>query len=184
MRGTLEGLPTRAPIIGQLPAIYQEDEFTRQFTGGFDDVLAPVFAILDSLEVYVDPFLTPADFLPWLASWVGVVLAEDWPLDRQRTFIARAVELYRLRGTVAGLRAEVELFTGGTVDISETGGIAVSQSPGGRFPGEDVPRLALRVMVDDPSTVNQTGLDAIVAASKPAHIVHRVEIVGSASGES
>ena len=40
MRGTIPGLHSPVPIAGQLPGIYQDDEFTRQFTGGMDDVLS------------------------------------------------------------------------------------------------------------------------------------------------
>ena len=91
------------PIASLLPGIYQDDVFTSQFTGGLDDVLAPVFATLDCLDTYVDPWLAPEDFLEWLAGWVGVVIDEGWPLERSRAFIANIVELYRWRGTIRGL---------------------------------------------------------------------------------
>ena len=177
MRGTLPGLTSPAPLVDLLPAVFQEDEMTRRFTAGFDDVLAPIFLTLDSLEVLVDPAVCPDDFLDWLAGWIGLVLDENWPVDRRRELVARGVELYRMRGTVAGLRAELEIFTGGTVEIGESGGTAVSPTPGGQLPGEPSPRLAVRVTVDDPSRLSERTLDALVTAAKPAHVVHRVEIV-------
>ena len=53
------------------------------------------------------------------------------------------------------MRIETMLITGKprsvAVEISETGGTAVSPTPGGEYPGEASPRLAVRVTVDDPS---------------------------------
>jgi phage tail-like protein len=176
MRGTIDGLRVPYTIGQQLPAVYQEDPFAMRFTAGFDDVLAPLLSTLDCLEAYVDPWLTPEDFLDWLAGWVGMVLDENWPLDRRRAVTAHAVELFRKRGTAAGLREIVELFTAGSVQINETGGTAWSQQPGGDLPGEPSPRLSVRVWVDDPESIRESVLDALVAATKPAHVVHRVEI--------
>jgi phage tail-like protein len=178
MRGTLPDLESPVPLVTLLPSIYQDDLFTHRFTAGFDTVLAPVFASLDCIDAYIDPWLCPDDFLDWLAGWVGLVLDEDWPVERQRAFIANAVQLYRWRGTVEGLRAELAIYTGGSVEISETGGTVWSPRPGGRFPGEEVPRMAVRITVDDPASVNQRRLDAMIAAAKPAHVVHTAEVVG------
>ena len=88
-------------------------------------MLAPVFATLDCLDAYVDPWLAPEDFLEWLAGWVGVVIDEGWPIERSRAFIANIVELYRWRGTIRGLVAELAIYTGGDVEISESGGARV-----------------------------------------------------------
>jgi phage tail-like protein len=175
-RGTIPGLRSPVPIASLLPGIYQDDLFTNQFTGGLDDVLAPVFTTLDCLETYVDPWLAPEDFLDWLAGWVGVVIDEGWPLDRSRAFIANIAELYRWRGTIRGLTAELAIYTGGDVEISESGGAAWSLTPGTDPPGDDQPRMAVRVSVDDPSTINEGTVDRMVAAAKPAHVVHVVEI--------
>ena len=183
-RGTIDGLRSPVPIAGLLPGIYQDDEFTRQFTGGLDDVLAPIFATLDCLDTYVDPWLAPEDFLEWLASWVGVVIDEGWPLDRSRAFIANIAELYRWRGTIRGLTAELAIYTGGDVEIAESGGAAWSLTPGTDPPGDDQPRMAVRVSVDDPSSINAGTVDRMVAAAKPAHVVHVVEIAKRRKGKA
>ena len=178
MRGTVDGLRSPVPIVGQLPGIYQDDQFTQDFTGGLDDVLAPVFATLDNIDAYVDPWLAPEDFLQWLAGWMGVVIDEGWPLDRSRAFIASIGELYRWRGTMRGLRAELAIYTGGDVEINDSGGVAWSLTPGSPLPGQPEPRVAVRVRVDDPKAVNARTLDTMVAVAKPAHVVHVIEIAG------
>ena len=128
--------------------------------------------------------MSPDDFLGWLAGWVGVVVDEGWPLDRSRAFIANIAELYRWRGTIRGLVAELSIYTGGDVEIAESGGSAWSLTPGTPPPGDDEPRMAVRVSVDDPSVINERTVDRMVAAAKPAHVVHVVEIVrrGPAAG--
>ena len=47
-------------------------------------------------------------------------LRDDWTDDHKRKFIAKAVQLYRLRGTKAGVTQFVQTFTGGPpVEILE-----------------------------------------------------------------
>jgi phage tail-like protein len=177
MRGTITDLETAAPFGPMLPAIYQEDEFSMRFVGGFDDVLAPILVTLDCLIDYFDPALTPTDFLEWLAGWVGMEIDESWATERRRAAVATAVEMYRMRGTISGLRANLEVLSGGQVEITDSGGVAWSTSPMGPLPGQDSPRLAVRVTVPDASDRTTKAIDSIVTAAKPAHVVHRVEVV-------
>ncbi|HEX2040931.1 MAG TPA: phage tail protein [Acidimicrobiales bacterium] len=177
MRGVVEGLASPHPIGLTLPALYQEDEFALRLTAAFDEVWAPVFAVLDNLTAYLDPSLAPLDFVEYLARWVGVELDETWPEERRRDLVGQAVELYRWRGTVHGLAALVAVYTGVEPEIEESGGAAWSPTPGGELPGSAEPSLTVRVRVADPSTVDAARLEAIVAAAKPAHIPHQVEVL-------
>ncbi|HKC27801.1 MAG TPA: phage tail protein I [Jatrophihabitans sp.] len=179
MRATIDGLETATPFGTMLPAIYQEDEFSMRFIGGFDDVLAPILLTLDCLIDYFDPALTPTDFLDWLASWVGIEVDESWATERRRAAVATAVEMYRMRGTISGLRANLEVLSGGTVEITDSGGVGWSTSPMGELPGQDSPRLAVRVSLPEVSDRTSKAIDSIVATAKPAHVVHRVEVVQS-----
>jgi phage tail-like protein len=180
-RAAVPTLISPHPLGGSLPALYQEDEFAQSLTSGLDAVLAPIFSSLDNLEAYLDPGLAPEDFLDWLGGWVGLVVDETWPLDRRRAFISRAHELYRMRGTAKGLAAHVELFSGGQVEIEEPGGTSWSVTTGTAPPGSTGFNVVVRVRVDDPATVDQPRLNALVAAAKPAHLTHRVEVVARAA---
>jgi phage tail-like protein len=174
-RGAIDGLGVPYSIGELLPGVYQEHLFTMQFTAAFDDVLAPVISTLDCLDAYVDPLLTPPDFLEWLASWVGALVDENAPEARCRDLVARAVDLHRRRGTIRGLREHLEVLTGGRVEINDSGGTVASVTPGASLPGQAVPRLAVRVSGaawDVPKAL----LDAAVAHSKPAHVVHVVDV--------
>ncbi|HEY2706308.1 MAG TPA: phage tail protein [Candidatus Dormibacteraeota bacterium] len=177
MRGTVPRLESPHPLGACLPGTLQEDRFAQALTAGLDELLAPLLATLDNLGAYIDPRLAPEDFLQWLAGWLGAAVDETWPLERRRRLVAGAVDLYRRRGTVAGLATHIEVTTGGAVEIAESGGATWSQVSGGALPGEPVPRLAVRVAVEDPSSLSRDDLDALVAAAKPAHVIHHVEVV-------
>jgi phage tail-like protein len=176
------------PLFEELPSLFQgpddplrpdEPSFLRRFLSALDDQLAPIFCTLNNLDAYLDPELTPTDFLDWLAGWVGVALDENWPLDRRRALIARAVSLYRRRGTVRGLAEEVEMFTGVAPEIVEPGGVAVSNTPEGTLPGTVGSGFVVRIKVADPSELDLPRLDALVEGAKPAHLTAEVEVVST-----
>lgn len=177
MRQAVTGLDTPYPIGGLLPAVFQEDPVAMQWTAALDDVLAPAISTLDCMPAYVDPLLAPDDFVRWLAGWVGTVLDENWPLDRQRAAVAHSVRLYRERGTVEGLRALIELVTGGEVALAESGGVRWSTAPNTDPPGEAVARLAVRVTLPRGVSVDAAALEALIVAEKPAHVPHSLEVV-------
>lgn len=177
MRGLVPGLPSPHPMGPALPALYQEDAFGQRLTAAFDESLAPVLATLDNLEAYLDPDLTPGDFLEWLGGWLGVAVDETWDIDRRRKAIAGAVEIYRLRGTVQGLAAQIEIFTGGTVKVVENGAVGWSGKPGTPLPGKAQPKLLVSITVQDPDVIDRPTLDALVRAAKPAHLPHEIEVL-------
>jgi len=176
-RVALPDLGTPRPFIDTLPALYQEDPFTQRFTQAFDEVLAPIWSTIDNIGAYLDPALTPPDFLDWLGGWVAALLDETWPIERRRAFVARAADLHRRRGTLAGLSDHIRIFTDGDVQVIENGGAAWSTASGGPLPGSARPNLHVRVAVRRASDVDPVRLDALVAAAKPAHLGHTVEVV-------
>jgi len=178
VRGMIAGLASPHPLGASLPALYQEDAFAQRLTGALDEVLAPIFSSLDTLHAYLDPALAPDDFLDWLAGWVGVSLDETWPIERRRQLVADATQLYRSRGTVAGLAAQIVIYTGGEVSVEDNGSAAWSATAGGKIPGSAAPRLSVRVTVDDPNAVSLARLEAVVATAKPAHVPHTITVVG------
>jgi len=180
-RQHVPGMATPAPMGPTLPGLYQDDDFTQRFMSAFDEVLAPVMSTIDNFHAYLDPALTPDDFLDWLAGWVGVLLDETWPVERRRAFIAIATQLYRTRGTVAGLEAQVRLFTAGEVQIVDSGGSAWSPTADAEAPGSADYSVTVKVKPPAKGKIDQARLNALVAAAKPAHVKHAVEVVGSAS---
>jgi phage tail-like protein len=179
MRALVPDLPSPHPLGTGLPALYQsEDAFALGLASAFDRVLAPIFASLDSFDAYLDPMLAPDDFVDWLGTWVAAVPDDSWTPQRRRELLARAVALYRIRGTRQGLESYLEVLTGGEVGVEESGGTAASTVSGGSFPGRPGFEVVVTVRPGD-GVPDVDRIDALVAASKPAHVRHRVEIAGS-----
>ncbi|MGH8930858.1 MAG: phage tail protein [Egibacteraceae bacterium] len=175
-RGLVPGLGSPHPFGEALPGLYQDDSFTQRLCAALDEVLAPVVSSLDTFDAYLDPALAPADFVGWLASWVGVIASDAGPLERQRALVRRAVEAYRWRGTVRGMTLLVWLYTGVEPEIVDTGGVRWSPTPLGEPGGDEEPLLVIRLRAEDPSTIDVPRLDSLIAAAKPAHIPHRLEV--------
>lgn len=174
------GLPTPHPLADRLPAVYLEDGFVQRFTAALDEVLAPVFATLDGLSGYLDPWLAPADFVDWLANWVALDVDESWTPAQRRELIANAVELHRWRGTPRGLAAHVRLLTGSDAEVVDSGGCVSSDLPNGPLPGASPARVTLRVRAAD--AVDEFRLRAAVAAAVPAHVAVTVEVLPANGG--
>jgi phage tail-like protein len=170
---------TPFPIVERLPGMLQDDPMTRAFTSGLDDVWASALVALDNLHAYLDPDTAPADFLAWLASWVGVVLDENWPEHRQRALVSRAVELYHWRGTTRGIRDLVTLYTGIEPEISDTGGVLWSLAPGEPAPGQVRPRVTIRLRTAEPDLIDVARLRVLVADAVPAHVTFTIDVVAA-----
>ncbi|MBK5995553.1 phage tail protein I [Streptomyces sp. MBT58] len=184
-RAAVPGLPSRYPIGELLPALYADDDLAQRFTAGLDTVLAPVLSTLDNLPAYFDPALAPADFLPWLATWVGVDIDRAWPQELQRAVVARALELHRWRGTRRGLVEHLRLCFGVHADVRDGGGVAWSAGPGTELPPAPTGELLVRVWPVAPgATVDASRVLDVVTASCPVHLTCRVEILPGPPAEA
>jgi phage tail-like protein len=135
----------RISYLRYLPAIYQEDpaskDFLERFLSLFESLLNDLEVDISQVIRYFDPDTTPPEFLRWLASWVDIVIEEDWREETKRRFIREAARLYAMKGTVAGISRFVELYTGKTPVILEH---ALAGNPvvlGGQF------RLGINAMI-------------------------------------
>lgn len=176
-RGAIDGLRSRMPIGPSLPALYHGDDFCQRLTMVFDDALSPVVTTLDCFPAYLDPALAPEDFVAWLAGWVAVSLDEAWSPDQRRRLVAKAVEIYRHRGTVEAMSMAIRLYTGADPEITDSGGCSWSSRANSALPGGSTPWLKVRVTVARAGQVDARVVEGIVRENKPAHLPHRVEIV-------
>jgi len=176
MRGGTPELPSPRPLIETLPGLYQDDPVALAWTAALDDLVSPVFLTLDSFPAYLDPWLTPEDFVPWLADWVGVALDPAWPPGRRRAAIARAAELYRWRGTARGVAQAVELATGVTPEVTESGKTTWSSRPTEGGTPDPPPYLTVRLRAPAGTSPDLNAARRAAELAAPAHIPTTVEL--------
>jgi phage tail-like protein len=156
--------PAKGPAsayLRDLPIIYQEDDFIGRFLLIFESIWEPLEQRQDQIAMYFDPRTAPEPFLPWLAGWLALSLDEGWPESRRRLLVARAMDLYRARGTTDGLRQMIEVCTGLSPEIAEvTGEPFVFRVTVAAPPGDGVDRQLV---------------EQLIAANKPAHAGYRLE---------
>ena len=123
---------TQSKTLQYLPAIFQRKPSQNQDKALFlDQFLLPFEKVIDSFEevlAVVDRFFSPSftpaqDFLPWLATWIALVLDEEWDEDKRRRLLGEAMELHQWRGTVTGMKRYLEIYTGlgpDDIDIRES----------------------------------------------------------------
>jgi phage tail-like protein len=114
----------RLSYLQYLPAVYQADpvskDFLDRFLSIFETVLGSVETKIDRIAEYFDPDGVPdRRFLEWLAAWIDMSFYQDWSLATRRRLLRHAPELYRQRGTPAGLRQILWLIFGVKVEILE-----------------------------------------------------------------
>jgi phage tail-like protein len=166
-----------------LPAPYQSDDFVGRYLMIVESILGPIERMTDSMANYFDPRLAPAELLPWLASWVGVELDENWPTRRQRALILHAAELQRWRGTRRALRLHLSLYTGRDPLIVENfDGMRLGQDAmlGANTRIGSAPRphsIGVTVFAECPDEVDEAVLRHIIESEKPAYVQYALEVV-------
>lgn len=104
----------RLSYLRYLPAIYQENDISRDFLGRylsiFETLLSNIENEIFSFTKYIDPIATPDDFLPWLSSWLALSYDENWPKENIRNFIKQAPFIFKKRGTREGLEEIISIY--------------------------------------------------------------------------
>jgi phage tail-like protein len=168
-----------------LPAFYREDDFSGRFLHIFEDIFRPIEGIVDNNSFYFDPGITPEPFLPWIASWLGLVLDERWPELKRRQLVKSAVELYRWRGTKRGLVEYLKLYTGVTPRITEHGAAEGMRLGGDSKLGTPMQIggkggafcFTVELKLPDKSEVDTDIVRSIIEIQKPAHTAYSLNII-------
>jgi phage tail-like protein len=177
-----------------LPALYEQDDFMGRFLMLFESFWKPIETQIDGVYNYFDPRLTPAHFLPWLASWLDIELEEHWSLEQQRRLLRWAIALHRSRGTRWGLLKYLELYTGQTAEIVEQRaenfilGEQARLGPGIALGQGNVPHTFTVTLRLPPvkagsakeqkrlEEVRHRAIEAIIDRQKPAHTVYTLHL--------
>ena len=109
----------------KLPRVYSRDPasagFLRRYLSIFEGLLGDLESRSVHRDVLLDPRGAPAEVLPWLAGFFGLVLDERWSraprpggrtIDARRDLVRDVEWLFRFRGTLPGLRRFIRHYTG------------------------------------------------------------------------
>ena len=171
-------------------SIYEGHTHLRDYLWLFRHMFDSVSMEVDDIPKMFDPYETPARFLPWLASWIGFVLDEDWPEGKKRYLLRRALEYYRIRGTVKGLKLFLSIFVGVEPEIIENAwpfnGFQIGVHSTMDFDTIIFPTVNLShcFIVDiplEPEEVSEytiVKIHDIIRAEKPAHTMYYLRFKG------
>jgi phage tail-like protein len=113
----------RSTSLEFLPPVYREnpeaEDFTGRFLSLFDASIADLDRAIERAPALLDPSGVPDEVLPWLGGFLDIAFDRAWEPERRRRILKAAPELYRLRGTIAGLIKAVELVFDVTPVIEE-----------------------------------------------------------------
>ncbi|HLZ32148.1 MAG TPA: phage tail protein [Chloroflexota bacterium] len=169
-------------LLNYLPRMFRgpEHELLGRFLLIFQRMLEPIERTIDNRAYYLDPAMAPAAVLPWLAAWLDLAAVAELDERRQRELIARAVELYRWKGTRRGMRAELELRTGARalvvehfdgLRLGQDSAMGLNTQLGQPIDGSVVVTL---VWPHTPDVDERRRADELVSEIKPAHVGHVV----------
>jgi phage tail-like protein len=103
----------RSTSLELLPPVYRErpeaEDFTERFLSLFDASIADLDRAIERSPALLDPDNAPEEVLPWLGSFLDVAFDPAWDAGRRRKILRAVPELYRLRGTVAGLKLAIQV---------------------------------------------------------------------------
>ena len=81
------------------------------------------------------------------------------------------------QGTRRGIELAVSTLLGVRAQVIESGGSSWSVEASDPLPGEAIPALVVRVFPEQGRELDTERLEAVVSAIKPAHVIHRVQVV-------
>ena len=145
-----------------LPDFYREVDLIGRLLKIFELGFEPAVQTLDTLWAHLNPLTAPQSMLDFLAHWVGWPSDVPWDVNTQRQLIRRAMLLYRLRGTMRGLRLYLHLYTGLSLDQPDT--------------PEEERQIQIQEVFDDDFIVGQArlGVDTILGGGRPYHFIVRL----------
>jgi phage tail-like protein len=103
-------------LLRRLPRTYSREAATAAFLARY---LSPLEGVVNDLDAraelrnaLVNPDGAPEEVLPWLASFLGLLLDLRWPVAARRQLVREVTWLFRFRGTLPGLRRFIEIYLG------------------------------------------------------------------------
>jgi phage tail-like protein len=105
-----------------LPAVYQDDPTSASFLDRYLANPEGFFTVLEGriqqVQELFDPRTIPAEYLDWLASWLGICFDFTWTTKTRRFFLANAPKFFQTRGTSDGVVRMIRMALDQCADAS------------------------------------------------------------------
>lgn len=96
-----------------LPAVYRDDAVSSSFLDRYLANVEGFYTVLEGkieqVQTLFDTRTIPAGYLDWLATWLGLTLDLGWSEATRRLVIAHGPQMFRQRGTRAGMIRAIRL---------------------------------------------------------------------------
>ncbi len=178
-----------------LPRIYQEtltpESPLAALLNLMEELHAPTETVLKQIETYFNPYRTPENFVPYLASWLDLDRFFpsycEQPAAIQRTtdaispgngrlreMIAAAVQFSHWRGTARGMKLFLEVATG-------TVGFELNDNTSDEH-GRPRP-FHIQILAPPEAARHRVLIERIIKQEKPAYITYELEFKAAAEEE-
>lgn len=109
-------------LLSRLPQVYSRDQaiadFLRRYLAMPEGQLRDLDLKAGFRHILLDPYAAPNELLPWLGSFMGLIMDERWPEQAKREMVANCTWLFRFRGTVMSLKRFIEIYLGASVTVT------------------------------------------------------------------
>ena len=111
-------------LIDQLPLAMLDDDFLVRFLGIFQELADTLMVQADTMEHVIDASVAPDRMVRALGAWIGVPeIDPSLPDAVQRQIVREHGQMLQWRGTAMGLRHLLEMVTGASAEIIDSGGV-------------------------------------------------------------
>jgi phage tail-like protein len=165
--------PRFSYVHAYLPEVYRDEDepgrFLERLLANMEGLLTEQENRIEQAWMLADPRTSPTTALDWLASWVGLHLEPAWTSPRRRFLLTHVDRLYRMRGTIGGLRALLRLYLGCSLDPD----VVFATQSRTDDPARIIDRVAphrFRVLIPGRLDTDSAAMVArIIGAARPAH---------------
>jgi phage tail-like protein len=96
-----------------LPAVYRDDAVSASFLDRYLANVEGFYTVLEGrierVQTLFDTRTVPAEYLDWLAGWLGLALNQGWSEATRRLVVSHGPQMFRQRGTRNGMIRAIRL---------------------------------------------------------------------------
>lgn len=99
--------------LSYLPELYEENDtehFLDRYLSVFQSIYDDMNQKIQEIPYLLDVQTAKSEYLDFLCQWVGISKSQMWKEEKKRKLLTRAVSLFQIRGTRAGILELLQLY--------------------------------------------------------------------------